>query len=790
MQRFFRAFRDRKHDPPPLITGLCLALSLLVAGSSYTATVTERYTTTVQLTGRVIDNEHGNPVAGATVHLTDAGLSRVTDASGGFTFAALPPGEYAVEVSSVGYDPRADLSVRLTLDQPKPIVIRLTPAVYDLGAVRIDANRIRATSDAPVIIRREAIRQSQAGDIPDVLEQVDGLYVQKSGGSGPAEVRIRGSAAKQVLVLVDGQKINPAGTGVADLSTIPVEMVERIEVHTGGASARFGPDALGGAINIITRPDGDRHDRSIALGSDAGPRAYRKYTAQTANPIDIAGLDQRFSYSHQADNGDFDYDYSVADRSGDAEVYTGTRRNNDVTTSNWAGSGVAALADEIDLSYTFQRYRSRRGLPGSVSRPDTVGRANDNRLLGNVALTVGATAENSHETMVGFSSFDQELRNTDPATSPAYRFHGRFLNEILTLQHTSRRRLWPNNESRLQLEYRRDRLYHDDQLRPAYSMGQSNRSSRSAALSISQRFDLSRVRIVDMAALDGALRYDHASTTADYETLLDRGESHVTESWSPRIGLAMTKGDSYRYGLRASYGKSLRLPSINALFWRGDARSTGNPDLRPERSEHSEIALDLGADFSWLRLHASASYFHSKVTDLVVWYVNFQGQWEPRNVGAAQITGHEESVTAVMFDGLATLSYHNAVTDALNKAPGHATHNKRLVFYPRYMTRVRLHIDYAFLSASYEVRWADKTYTNEANTKWYDEHRIDDLSLTAEIPVAPSWTLTGSFAIDNVLDEDYVLLANYPMPGRTFGAGLHLTFSPDGDASGSAGLPN
>ena len=91
-----------------------------------------------------------------------------------------------------------------------------------------------------------------ARTLGDVLQRVPGVDVREQGGQGQlATLQLRGSRAVQVLVLVDGAPLNPGGA--ADLSLLPLGIVERVEVLRGPEAARFGPGALGGVVNIITR---------------------------------------------------------------------------------------------------------------------------------------------------------------------------------------------------------------------------------------------------------------------------------------------------------------------------------------------------------------------------------------------------------------------------------------------------------------------------------------------------------------------------------------------------------
>ncbi|GLP96156.1 TonB-dependent receptor [Paraferrimonas sedimenticola] len=95
-----------------------------------------------------------------------------------------------------------------------------------------------------------------------------------NGGRGVANVDLRGMGAKRTLVLVNGRRMVNSGTGAdasVDLNTIPVAMIERIEVLKDGASAVYGSDAIAGVINIITKQDFDGFQIDAQAGmSDKG----------------------------------------------------------------------------------------------------------------------------------------------------------------------------------------------------------------------------------------------------------------------------------------------------------------------------------------------------------------------------------------------------------------------------------------------------------------------------------------------------------------------------------------
>jgi vitamin B12 transporter len=105
-----------------------------------------------------------------------------------------------------------------------------------------------------LVIDRDAIERSGAGDPGDILRFHAGLELGRNGGPGQTTaVFMRGADSNHTLVLVDGVRINPGTIGVAALQSIDTANIERIEVVKGPRSALYGTDAIGGVINVITR---------------------------------------------------------------------------------------------------------------------------------------------------------------------------------------------------------------------------------------------------------------------------------------------------------------------------------------------------------------------------------------------------------------------------------------------------------------------------------------------------------------------------------------------------------
>jgi iron complex outermembrane receptor protein len=148
------------------------------------------------------------------------------------------------------------------------------------------------SASVPVaVISEELVQQTGAANLQDVLAELPSVGQNLSRtstnfsttGNGVASVNLRNLGSARTLVLVDGRRFVAGlpGTSIVDLNTIPTDLVERIDVVTGGASAVYGSEAIAGVVNFILRDDFDglrvRSQGTISDEGDAG----RQYVSAT-----------------------------------------------------------------------------------------------------------------------------------------------------------------------------------------------------------------------------------------------------------------------------------------------------------------------------------------------------------------------------------------------------------------------------------------------------------------------------------------------------------------------------
>ncbi len=179
------------------------------------------------------------------------------------------------------------------------------------------------------VIRPQEMRGEQK-NLPELLKQVPGLHIIETKGRGAyTTASVRGSSSSQVAVYVDGVLMNLGSEAAVDLSTIPVENVERIEVYRGYIPARFGGASMGGVINIITAKP-DKAGGSITAGVGSFGRFTGGVTYNT--PLGEGALMAAVNFDRT--DGDFEYwnDNSTPYTPGDD--YKANRQNNGYKNAN------------------------------------------------------------------------------------------------------------------------------------------------------------------------------------------------------------------------------------------------------------------------------------------------------------------------------------------------------------------------------------------------------------------------------------------------------------------------
>lgn len=250
---------------------------------------------------------------------------------------------------------------------------------------------LRRTPHGVSVITAGEIERSGARSIAELLGRQANLNLQSYFGSDKnAGIDLRGmgaTAGSNVLVLLDGVRLNEIDLSGADLSTVALEQIERIEIVRGGGAVRYGDGAVAGVINIITRRAQPGAGSSPALDATLarGSYAMRDAQVQLRTSTRTLGLDLQLGESDQA----------------------GYRRNGGLYRRNATGELrlVPAGLDFLEAWVRVASHQDRYGLPGPVSAADfAAGSAarrasntpTDNGNTDDTVTTVGLFADFEH----------------------------------------------------------------------------------------------------------------------------------------------------------------------------------------------------------------------------------------------------------------------------------------------------------------------------------------------------------------------------------------------------------
>jgi iron complex outermembrane receptor protein len=301
----------------------------------------------------------------------------------------------------------------------------------DEAAVVVTATRFQQPRQhlpfGAIVITARQIQEGAVSSVQEALSKLGGVDIRNNSGSPNPQLDLRGFGAagdQNTLVLLDGQRISENEQTTAQLSAIPLDAIERIEILPGSGAVLYGSGATGGTINIITKKPRARQ-REATLGLMLGSYDTRRLDAG----ITLAG--ERLGLSLNANDTDTD-NYRV---------------NNHLSEQNVEGD-LRFLLDRGELYTKFGAARQRLGLPGSLSEaqiaqdrrqastPDDHSAADSGHLniggrtelgFGELAADLGYRTKESDAQFVSFASVtrtEAEIWSFTPRIKLPYRVAG------------------------------------------------------------------------------------------------------------------------------------------------------------------------------------------------------------------------------------------------------------------------------------------------------------------------------------------------------------------------------
>jgi outer membrane receptor for ferrienterochelin and colicins len=703
-------------------------------------------TGTGSIAGRVTGRGEAEALVGVNILLQGTVRGTTTNGRGEYRIPDVPTGKQTLIFSLVGYqrETRSDILVEEGNETLLDVSLTVSPVQTEQIVVTA-SKREQSLQDVPVsisIVEAVEIQQRNSLTVDDALRYVPGVNMTGT------QVNIRGSsgyslgAGSRVLMLLDGIPFIPGDTGELNFESIPVGQVDRIEVVKGASSALYGSNALGGVINVITKPIPERAETS-----------FRTYVGLYNKP----SYDQwRWSDKTQAFNGQ---SISFARKVGDL--------------------GVSLFASrQIDDGYRLNDYRRRYNFLLKTER----------NLSSSKSLTLAFGLLNQFGgQFLYWKNLDSALippprHESDNVKSVRWYASGHYNNAVSDHLLLTVKGQWYHNdwgfENPLDIG-RTESLSDGFRIEALSTLLLDNVHTLTTGLDGNVDFisgDAFDKRVIGGLALYGQ---DEMNISAkmrltlgvrfDFQSVGLSGE-HVEPN--PKIGISYDVLDGTT--LRASFGRGFRVPSLPEAFI--SAGSTGlaavpNQDLKPERSSSYELGVSQSlSGLGTIDLAAFRSDFDNLIEPgLIVSGQSVLVQWS--NVTRARVQGFETSLRLGFFEG--GLAYSLGYTYVY---PEDLTQNDLLKYRPRHVFTTNAVARLGWLTAGVDFRAISRV--ERIDEELVELGIIPDGGERVPIYVTnfrigadvafDGFALSATLGMNNAFQHNYVELIGNMMPPRTY----------------------
>ncbi len=709
---------------------------LLITSALLLIVVSTVHSKTNQLSGKIINKNTGQPIPDANIILMNTNLGTVSRDEGYYFLENLSDSEYKIKVSVIGYKAITKTiqfsdnnSVNFELE-PKPI--EYDPVLVTATLTEHSLSNVTVSGD---VLTRKRMKELTGNTTGELISSIGGIYSKNYDGfAGLNTPSIRGSEASQVLVLMDGIRINTAQGGGVDLNAIPAQTIERIEVIKGGHSALVGSDAVGGVINLISKeqitPKGFNYGINSSLGS-FGTSTYSVHGTHQLGSLNLFA-----SYHHQQSDGDFEYKISESDK-------LEKRINNDSQTDHLFLKGKYYINKHHSIQGIYHYLESDNGAAGNANPDSWTGltpnaRSNIKRNIIKLESNHQLTNRLRLKNQIGIHSYDYHYVDPDGWT-PTNDLH-----ENISLSAGIQGIYTINN----QLSFTSGINYQKDELTSTTFKDISPREMKSVFGQVEFKHQLGMTRW----SWAPAIRWD------DY--------SDVGSNTSPKLGVMISTGNINQFSLKGNIGQSYRTPTFNDLYWPADAYTSGNPNLLPETGN----TFDMGFQFTNLTyglLQLEVMYFNNHIEDLIQWQAGSDYVWRPTNVGEANITGIESGFKVRIPGDWAYINIFYTKMKATDETDNSLSKGKRLIYRPddKWDFLIGTHIGILNLNLNYRI--ASRSYTDADNSKSLDGYQTLNANVSSTLNIS-GLSVDLKLQGINLTDEMIFLNDGYPLPGREF----------------------
>lgn len=615
------------------------------------------------------------------------------------------------------------------------------------------------------VMKGEQLERLSSHSIADALRYFAGVQLKDYGGVGGIKtINIRSMGSSHLGIFYDGIQLGNAQNGQVDLGQFSLDNVEEISLYNGQKSAIFQPASEfgnAGAVYIRTRrprfAEGENHHLrfKVKYGSSDLIRLSalweQKLSQTVSSSVGAEFLNSsgkyKFRYTRYRADGTLAYDT------------TATRQNGDIWALRAEGN-LYGIFDQGSWNAKAYTYHSERGIPGAIV--NNVWRRGERQADHNTFLQASLMksfgTRYTTRMLAKYAYYQTHYVNRDPNTmlvDNTYRQQELFFSTSHVYE------LMDGWSLSAAYDFKWNKL-NADMRQFAYPHRYAN------MLSVATAYNQPWLNI--QGSILATFVKDHTRTLSS--------QPHTT-ALTPGLFVNVFPFGGRSFSLRAYAKRSFRMPTFNDLYY----TDMGNALLEPETALQYNVGFVFEKDwqqgllrhFRW----QTDAYYNSVHDKIVAYPKGQQFRWTMLNLGKVHIKGVDvetEAAVAPVKDLLLSVRLQYTYQDARDVTnPADTYYNDQIPYIPWHSGSAILGLSYRQWDLNYSFIYAGKRYNQQENIAynympaWY----TSDLSAGYRLRLG-NYGLRVMAEVNNLLDQQYDVILNYPMPGRNFALTLTM----------------
>lgn len=609
-------------------------------------------------------------------------------------------------------------------------------------------------------------------NVADAIRYFSGVQIKDYGGVGGVKtVDMRSMGTNHMGVFYDGIQLGNAQNGQIDLGKFSLDNIDEISMYNGQKSEIFQTAkdfGSAGTIYLRTRRPKFAPDRNFNLnvtyrtGSFGLQNPSLRFERRLSNSVSLSA---NAEYIYASGRYKFRYKKVFPDGS-TAWDTTATRKNGDIHSFR----AEAALHGFINRGSWLAKvyfYDSERGIPGAIV--NNVWKNSQRQWDRNFFAqgTWQKSVTDRYDLMFNAKYAHDYMRYLNPDTTLMY-IDNKFRQDELYVSAANKLEILPGWDVDLSADWQYNHL--DATLA---NFAYPSRHTLLCALATAWR----RGSVKAQASLLGTLVFDRARVSDATGVVAHRTSEF--RKLTPAVFVNWRPFQRHDLSLRAFYKKIFRMPTFNDLFY----TDVGNANLRPEYVSQYNIGVveNVSPPISWLRfVKLTADVYHNRVRDKIIAVPKGTGQyrWMMMNIGKVRIYGvdftaqTEVSLPAgVSLNGRLNYTLQRALdfSDPSDCHDEAGTYRGQIAYIPVHSGSATLSGYWRNLNLNYSFIYVGERWHNSSNIPenyeqpWYTH----DLSVSYVVPLRAT-RLKATLEVNNLFNQQYEVIHNYPMPGRNF----------------------